>query len=83
MPTLEQIQAKLKKLQAQADVLIARKAQAAVDQIRDLMLKHGLTTADIEAKAKALQASRFRSTATIKPARPGQATGAHRHGLPQ
>lgn len=37
MPTLEQIQAKLKKLQAQADVLIARKAQAAVDQIRDLM----------------------------------------------
>ncbi|RDK03070.1 H-NS histone family protein [Paraburkholderia lacunae] len=53
MPTLEQIQAKLKKLQAQADVLIARKAQLAVDQIRDLMLKHGLTTADIEAKAKA------------------------------
>ncbi|HYS68533.1 MAG TPA: H-NS family nucleoid-associated regulatory protein [Paraburkholderia sp.] len=53
MPTLEQIQAKLKKLQAQADVLIARKAQIAVDQIRDLMLKHGLTTADIEASAKA------------------------------
>jgi DNA-binding protein H-NS len=58
MPTLEQIQAKLKKLQAQADVLIARKAQAAVDQIRDLMLKHGLTTADIEAKAKAKRAAR-------------------------
>ncbi|MFM0474219.1 H-NS family nucleoid-associated regulatory protein [Paraburkholderia strydomiana] len=53
MPTLEQIQAKLKKLQAQADILIARKAQIAIDQIRDLMLKHGLTTADIEAKAKA------------------------------
>ena len=58
MPTLEQIQAKLKKLQAQADVLIARKAQVAVDQIRDLMLKHGLTTADIEAKAKARRAAR-------------------------
>jgi DNA-binding protein H-NS len=57
MPTLEQIQAKLKKLQAQADVLIARKAQVAVDQIRDLMLKHGLTTADIEAKAKARRAA--------------------------
>lgn len=57
MPTLEQIQAKLKKLQAQADVLIARKAQAAVDQIRELMLKHGLTTADIEAKAKARRAA--------------------------
>jgi DNA-binding protein H-NS len=58
MPTLEQIQAKLKKLQAQADVLIARKAQVAVDQIRDLMLKHGLTSADIEAKAKARRAAR-------------------------
>lgn len=58
MPTLEQIQAKLKKLQAQADALIARKAQVAVDQIRDLMLKHGLTTEDIEAKAKAGRAKR-------------------------
>lgn len=58
MPTLEQIQAKLKKLQAQADVIIARKAQVAVDQIRDLMLKHGLTTEDIEAKAKAKRAAR-------------------------
>jgi DNA-binding protein H-NS len=58
MPTLEQIQTKLKKLQAQADVIIARKAQLAVDQIRDLMLKHGLTTEDIEAKAKAKRAAR-------------------------
>jgi DNA-binding protein H-NS len=57
MPTLEQIQAKLKKLQAQADILIARKAQVAIDQIRDLMLKHGLTTADIEAKARARRAA--------------------------
>jgi DNA-binding protein H-NS len=37
----------------QADALIAKKAQAAVDQIRKLMLEHGLTTEDIEAKAKA------------------------------
>jgi DNA-binding protein H-NS len=58
MPTLEQIQAKLKKLQAQADVLIARKAQVAVDQIRDLMIRHGLTTEDIEAKARAKRAAR-------------------------
>ncbi|WP_025596758.1 H-NS family nucleoid-associated regulatory protein [Burkholderia sp. WSM2230] len=57
MPTLEQIQAKLKKLQAQADALIARKAQIAIDQIRELMLKHGLTTADIEAQAKARRAA--------------------------
>jgi DNA-binding protein H-NS len=52
MPTLEQIQEKMKKLQAQADTLIAKKAQAAVDQIRKIMLAHGLTTVDIEAKAK-------------------------------
>lgn len=53
MPTLEAIQAKMKKLQAQAETLIARKGQAALDQIRELMIEHGLTTADIEAKAKA------------------------------
>lgn len=53
MPTLEQIQQKMKKLQVQADTLIAKKAQAAVDQIRKIMLAHGLTTVDIEAKAKA------------------------------
>jgi len=53
MPTLEQIQTKMKKLQVQADVLIAKKAQAAVDQIRKIMLAHGLTTEDIDAKAKA------------------------------
>jgi hypothetical protein len=53
MAKLEQIQAKLKALQAQADALVAKKAHAAVDQIRELMLKHGLTTKDIETKAKA------------------------------
>jgi DNA-binding protein H-NS len=52
MATLEQIQIRLKKLQMQADALLAKKAQSAVDQIRELMLKHGLTTADIEDKAK-------------------------------
>jgi DNA-binding protein H-NS len=53
MPTLEQIQEKMKKLQVQADTLIAKKAQAAVDQIRKIMLAHGLTTVDIEVKAQA------------------------------
>jgi DNA-binding protein H-NS len=58
MATLEQIQAQLKKLQAQAEALLANKAQAAIDQIRDLMLKHGLTTADIEAKAKVMHVAK-------------------------
>ncbi|RFU45124.1 H-NS family nucleoid-associated regulatory protein [Paraburkholderia sp. DHOC27] len=53
MATLEQIQARMKKLQAQAEALLAKRAQAAVDQIRELMIKHGLTTEDIEARAKA------------------------------
>ena len=51
--TLEVIQEKLKKLQAQADLLIAKKAQSALDQISRLMLEHGLTTEDIEENAKA------------------------------
>jgi len=48
MATLEQIQAKLKKLQAQAEALLARKSQVAIDEIRSLMEKHGLTAADID-----------------------------------
>jgi DNA-binding protein H-NS len=58
MATLEQIQARMKKLQAQAETLLAKQAQAAVDQIRSIMLKHGLTTADIEARAKARREAR-------------------------
>ncbi|ASV96773.1 H-NS family nucleoid-associated regulatory protein [Paraburkholderia aromaticivorans] len=58
MATLEQIQARLKKLHAQAEALLAKKAQDAIDQIRDIMLKHGLTTADIEAKASAKRAAK-------------------------
>ncbi len=51
MATLEQIQAKLKKLQAQAEALLAKKSQAAIDEIRSLMETHGLTAADIDAPA--------------------------------
>ena len=65
MPTLEQIQTKMKKLQVQADALIAKKAQAAVDQIRKLMLEHGLTTEDIEAKAKAKREGKAASGAAV------------------
>jgi DNA-binding protein H-NS len=49
MATLEQIQAKMKKLQAQADVLIAKQSSGVIEKIRELMAKHGLTIADIEA----------------------------------
>src|ERR1700712_2045917 len=50
MRTLEQIQGQLAKLQGQAAKLIAQKSQHALDSIRALMLEHGLTTEDIEAK---------------------------------
>ncbi|MGV2289749.1 H-NS family nucleoid-associated regulatory protein [Trinickia sp. YCB016] len=49
MATLEQIQAKLQKLQAQADALAAKNSSAVVEKIRELMAQHGLSTADIEA----------------------------------
>lgn len=58
MATLEQIEAKLKKLKTQAEALAAKKTQAVVDQIRDIMSKHGLTTADIEAKTSAKRATK-------------------------
>jgi len=49
MPTLEQIKDKMKKLQEQAEKLIAKRAQSVLSDIRKLMEEHGLTTADIAA----------------------------------
>lgn len=49
MATLEKIQAQIKKLEAQAQALVTTKSATALTKIRDLMAKHGLTTADIDA----------------------------------
>src|ERR1700712_1482002 len=46
--TLEAVQAKLKKLQAQADALAAKETAKVLATIHELMEKHGLTTADID-----------------------------------
>ncbi|EIM99506.1 histone family protein nucleoid-structuring protein H-NS [Paraburkholderia hospita] len=48
MATLEQIQTQIKKLEAKAQTLLTVKSESALKQIRDLMVKHGLTTSDIE-----------------------------------
>ena len=48
MATLEQIQARLKKLQAQADAIVAKQSSTVLETISSLMEKHGLTTADID-----------------------------------
>jgi DNA-binding protein H-NS len=47
MATLESIQAKIQKLQRQAESLIAKQASGVIEKIRKLMAEHGLTTADI------------------------------------
>jgi hypothetical protein len=39
----------VKKLQARAEAIIASNSKAALNQIHELMAKHGLTTADIDA----------------------------------
>ncbi|MFP3646072.1 H-NS family nucleoid-associated regulatory protein [Paraburkholderia sp. SIMBA_054] len=49
MATLESLQAKIQRLQAQADALRAKKSSAVIQKIKNLMAEHGLTTADIDA----------------------------------
>jgi ABC-type uncharacterized transport system substrate-binding protein len=52
MATLEQIKEKMKKLQTQADALIAKRSRAILDDIHALMAQHNLTSADIDAHQK-------------------------------
>lgn len=49
MATLESIQARIAQLQAQAQELVAKQSTVVLDKIRELMTKHGITTAEIEA----------------------------------
>ncbi|MEM5366453.1 H-NS family nucleoid-associated regulatory protein [Paraburkholderia azotifigens] len=49
MAALESLKAKIAKLQAQAEEIAKKESSAVVAKIRDIMDKHGLTTADIEA----------------------------------
>jgi DNA-binding protein H-NS len=48
MTTLESMQAKIKKLEQQAEALIAKQSSGVIEKIRKLMAEHGLTAADIE-----------------------------------
>jgi DNA-binding protein H-NS len=49
MATLENLQAKIAKLQAQAEAILKNQSSKVIEKIHDLMNAHGLTTADIEA----------------------------------
>jgi DNA-binding protein H-NS len=51
MTTLESMQAKIKKLEQQAEALIAKQSSSVIEKIRKLMAEHGLTAADIDAHA--------------------------------
>ncbi|MGT2469306.1 H-NS family nucleoid-associated regulatory protein [Paraburkholderia terrae] len=49
MATLESLQAKIAKLQVQAEAIAKKDSSAVLEKISELMSKHGLTTADIDA----------------------------------
>ncbi|OUL77917.1 H-NS histone family protein, partial [Paraburkholderia hospita] len=69
MATLENMQAKIARLQAQAEALAVKQSSGVIAKIRDLMEKHGLTVADIEAHIGAKKRGRKPGAATVaKPA---------------
>lgn len=49
MATLESINARIAKLQAQAESLVSKKSTVVLEKIRELMEKHGIGVSDIEA----------------------------------
>ncbi|BCF95982.1 hypothetical protein PPGU19_005510 [Paraburkholderia sp. PGU19] len=51
MATLESLQAKIAKLQVQAEAIAKKDSSAVIAKIRAIMEKHGFTTADIDAYA--------------------------------
>ena len=76
MATLENVQAKIARLQAQAEVLAAKQSSGVIAKIRDIMEKHGLTVADIEAHTGGRKHGRKPGAATV--ARPA-ALAKYRH----
>jgi DNA-binding protein H-NS len=63
------MQAKIARLQAQAEALAAKQSSGVIAKIRDLMEKHGLTVADIEAHTGGKKRGRKPGAATVaKPA---------------
>ncbi|TDN67114.1 H-NS family nucleoid-associated regulatory protein [Paraburkholderia sp. BL10I2N1] len=81
MATLEQIEAKMKKLQSRAEALIAKQSSAVLANIRALMDKHGLTTADIDAHVGGAQ-KRGRKPGASAANGKAKATATAKGGLP-
>lgn len=64
MATLENIQAKIARLQAEAEVIAKKQSLAAVAKISELMEKHGLTLVDLELQLGG--SKRGRKTAVVQ-----------------
>ncbi|EEF28186.1 DNA-binding protein HU, putative [Ricinus communis] len=76
MTTLDNLQAKIARLQAQAEALAAKQSVGVIAKIRDLMEKHSLTVADIEAHTGGKKRGRKPGARTVaKPA----ASAKYRH----
>jgi hypothetical protein len=65
MVTLESLQAKIKRLEQQAEALLAKQSSGVIEKIRGLMEKHGLTTADINAHAGGKQRAKNAEAKTV------------------
>ncbi|MCG5079121.1 H-NS family nucleoid-associated regulatory protein [Paraburkholderia tagetis] len=76
MATLENVQAKIARLQALAAALAAKQSSGVIAKIRDIMEKHGLTIADIKAHTVGKKRGRKPGAATV--ARPA-ASAKYRH----
>jgi DNA-binding protein H-NS len=75
MATLDQLYQKIARLQKQAESIVAKKAQSVLDDIRAMMERHGLTTADIEAHTKRGKATRKTAARKTSAAAKGNAKG--------
>ncbi|RKR36203.1 H-NS family nucleoid-associated regulatory protein [Paraburkholderia sp. BL17N1] len=76
MGTLENLRAKIAKLQEQAEAIVKDQSSTVIAKIRELMQEHGLTISDIEASGRGKK--RGRKPASEKLARKPAATAKYR-----
>jgi DNA-binding protein H-NS len=67
--TLESLQSKIRKLEQQAEALIAKQSSTIIEKIRELMSTHGLTIADVDAHGGGKQRAKKSAGKSDKPAK--------------
>ena len=70
MPTYAEIMAQIEALKVEAKQARERELKAAIDQIKELMEKHGITVADLQSKVE-----KPKKTSTVAPKYRDPATG--------